>query len=314
MDAERFDNLARTLQARSRRGFFGVLSGLTLGGALASWLGLGEAAARKGKHAQGEGKKGKGKKKKKKRGGGQGTVQPGAGSAPPPPPPPGCVAEPAEETCAGRCGTWVNTCGEAVVCPSCPAGRTCLANGSCAAPCAEPNTVCTDFGTTCVCGPTNVEGQRYCVIPQSDAACAQQASCASTAQCPPGQTCQVCGVSGLRCLPVCGCSGDGQCAPGQFCTQGQCVTGQGTCPAGATSCVDRIGCDQLGFRCSCVTTMDGQTRCANFDALSVCNTCTSDAQCAASFPAIPGVFCAKGLDRFCDCETGQNRCMAPCPS
>ena len=70
--------------------------------------------------------------------------------------------ESAGTTCAGRCGTWSNTCGKAVKCPQCPDGQICLTNGSCALP-------CTGMGScpaACLGCPTtflNTEGQTHCV-------------------------------------------------------------------------------------------------------------------------------------------------------
>ena len=173
MDAVRFDALARTLTAtRSRR----VVLPLTLAGLLAS-LGFTGAAAGKRK-----------KKRKKKR-------------RPAGPPP--CVAESAAATCAGRCGTWANNCGLAVVCPGCVTGQDCLANGSCAKNCVE-NLEC-GGATPCGCSNANLEGQKYCQ--STTAICRDMPTpCTGTGQCPRGQHCVHCGSqqSDPRCYPLCG--------------------------------------------------------------------------------------------------------------
>ena len=172
MDADRFDALARTMLAtRSRR----AVLPLGLAGLLAT-LGFTGAAAGKRK-----------KKHKKKRHSGD--------SSP-------CVGESAVATCAGRCGTWANNCGQAVICPGCPAGEDCLANGSCAKNCTSDP----ECGTaTCGCANADIEGQKYCEA--AAGICRDRpTSCSTTAQCPPGEHCVYCGSaqSDPRCYPLCG--------------------------------------------------------------------------------------------------------------
>jgi hypothetical protein len=47
---------------------------------------------------------------------------------------PPCVAESAAATCAGRCGSRTNNCGQKVSCAVCSPGKICLSNGTCADP------------------------------------------------------------------------------------------------------------------------------------------------------------------------------------
>jgi hypothetical protein len=112
-----------------------------------------------------------------------------------------CVPESPAATCNGRCGIWTNTCGQPVVCVTCPADRICLGNGSCAEVCV--------FGSCpagCECGWSD-EGPQTCYTNVSTCLQIPQV-CASTAECPPGQFCQgsSCGPGGSqqnRCWPIC---------------------------------------------------------------------------------------------------------------
>lgn len=98
---------------------------------------------------------------------------------------PSCVPEPPATACAGRCGTFRNNCGEPVVCNPCPAGLTCLINGSCARSCSGQET-CGDR-SECVCSFPTTEGGQHCAsIPAGP--CPNP--CSSTADCPLGWHCQ----------------------------------------------------------------------------------------------------------------------------
>ena len=193
MDGQQFDELVLSLTA-SRR--------LLLGGALATaagWLGVSDADAKKNRH----------KKKKKKAcrrncsdrtcgsdgcGGSCGAC--GAnqlcrgGTC--------CVPDPVATTCAGRCGTWTNNCGQPVTCPSCPTGQQCLSNGSCAQACG-PGIACPSYCQGC--SVPNTEGATHCVAGNDPTACPTQ-TCSSTADCPTGKHCQMCNGSG-RCFNLC---------------------------------------------------------------------------------------------------------------
>jgi hypothetical protein len=105
-----------------------------------------------------------------------------------------CVPESRGATCAGRCGTWTNTCGQPVACASCAAGQQCLSNGSCAIVCAV-NGDCSGCG----CSNPSVEGAQHCI---SDLV-RPQVLCTSTTDCPPGSHCQDIGAASSVCISVC---------------------------------------------------------------------------------------------------------------
>lgn len=125
-----------------------------------------------------------------------------------------------------------------------------------------------------------------------------------------------CGGSCPKCGTGKRCQGAGDCASG-FCAQGRCVTGKGTCAAGENVCTGPSECNPGMFACSCVTTMQDQTRCASSDPIvsSNCGDCSSDEFCAAAYPNIPGAFCARGGGPGACCPGGiDGRCVAPCPA
>ena len=139
-------------------------------------------------------------------------------------------------------------------------------------------------------------------------ACASPRICQGGAcVCPSGQhDCQG------ACIPTSRCCSDDDCAGTQGCFSGTCITLQGTCSPGADLCVNDP--NSSGFRCggghcTCYTTMGFQTRCGS-DEVTGCNTCTSDAQCAALHPEIPGIFCQQETGQTCLCG---GRCISPCP-
>ena len=201
MDADGFDALARSLTATgSRRRALAVLSGV-FGLALGTPSPEAAAAKKTCPPCKKRNKQGKCKKKPNGTPCADGSCQRGscvAAAARP------CVPESAGTTCAGRCGTWSNTCGKAVKCPQCPDGQICLTNGSCALP-------CTGMGScpaACLGCPTtflNTEGQTHCVGSSSGTfSCTSMQTCTKTSQCPSGTQCQPCAEeSDLRCAPLC---------------------------------------------------------------------------------------------------------------
>ena len=108
-----------------------------------------------------------------------------------------CVPEPRSATCGGRCGTWTNNCGQPVACSTCPAGQTCLSNGSCATVC-DDNADCSGGGGTCGCSKPSVEVERHCI----SGAIQPFMPCEGTLDCPPGSHCQNIGFGGV-CISVC---------------------------------------------------------------------------------------------------------------
>jgi hypothetical protein len=101
-----------------------------------------------------------------------------------------CVPESRGDTCAGRCGTWENNCGQPVTCNACAAGQQCLGNGSCAIVCTTNND-CT--GSCNGCSNPSVEGEHHCIV----GPLIPTVTCTTTDDCPPGSHCQNIGV------PVC---------------------------------------------------------------------------------------------------------------
>jgi hypothetical protein len=125
-----------------------------------------------------------------------------------------------------------------------------------------------------------------------------------------GKACK-CTNGRVRCEETC-------CASGEICAAGTCLTGQGTCASGADSClVATISCNQRS-NCSCYQSAEGTTRCGEPRIpITACGNCTSSAQCAASFPNDPGVFCAidiGGQANGCGCSAGEGTCVPPCPA
>jgi hypothetical protein len=116
-----------------------------------------------------------------------------------------CTPEPENVSCAGRCGTRTNSCGQPVVC-QCPTGQSCLSNLTCARACVPMGPSCP---SGCVCSNNpSVDGETRC-IDASFVLCDQAPQiCVTTEVCPPGQQCQVtqCGPGNTdenRCVPVC---------------------------------------------------------------------------------------------------------------
>ncbi len=74
-----------------------------------------------------------------------------------------CAPQPLAATCAGRCGTWLDNCGQPVTCATCPGDRVCLPNGTCAISCAS---------APCpgACGGCKIETPRTCASVTSSVA------------------------------------------------------------------------------------------------------------------------------------------------
>ena len=171
MDGLRVDAISRALgTGHARRALFATL-GPVASVVFAVGVGRDESAAKK-----------KRKRKKKRHAS----------------PPTSCVPESPVATCAGRCGTWLNTCGQYVSCPACTDGKVCLSNGSCGIACTASDTC----PTGCGCTTATPEGPRYCIQSLS---CRDQ-SCESTGLCPLGSVCNVTptGVCGHICSLLCG--------------------------------------------------------------------------------------------------------------
>lgn len=117
--------------------------------------------------------------------------------------------------------------------------------------------------------------------------------------------------------PVCPACPELTCPSGQIKVGGQCVTGQGTCAAGVSSCGVAIGlqtrCNN-SRDCACLRSASGETRCGKAPNNLLCGQCTTDAQCAGFGT---GAFCVLStnstVDTNCSCPTvGQGFCILPC--
>jgi hypothetical protein len=106
-----------------------------------------------------------------------------------------CTPDPISATCAARCGTWTNNCGQPVACATCAAGQRCLSNGSCAIVCIKS----ADCPVGCGCSAASVEGAQHCVV----VAPPSSVQCTSTLDCPPGAQCQDIGAATKECVAVC---------------------------------------------------------------------------------------------------------------
>jgi hypothetical protein len=195
MDHDRFDALARDVAGTSRRAVFGVLAAGVAN--IAGSRFVPEMGARK-------------RRKKKRKGGctpncadrtcGTDGCGGTCGTCPADEPCVGgrcCRPESRGATCAGRCGTRRNTCGQPVACAACPTGQVCLGNGSCAIACTNNNDCDGCGGGACADLP-NVEGERHCVNDQVQPV----TTCTATADCPPGSTCKDTGGGGV-CFDLC---------------------------------------------------------------------------------------------------------------
>jgi hypothetical protein len=198
MDHDRFDALARSVgTAVSRRAIAGVLSAAGLGTVVGGFV-RGDVNAKK-------------KRKKKRRKHRQAACTPNCsdrtcgndgcggscgscegdqvchgGTC--------CLPESRGATCAGRCGTRTNNCGQPVACASCAEGRVCLSNGSCAFPCTDTNDC-----PCSLCSPPNVEGEQHCT---DGGMVSPITTCTGTVDCPPGSHCQDMGGGGV-CFELC---------------------------------------------------------------------------------------------------------------
>lgn len=113
-----------------------------------------------------------------------------------------CRPQPVAVTCAGRCGQTQNNCRQPVIC-TCPAGKTCLDNGSCSRACIAGGTV-VNCPAGCFCGVAALGGDVHCVPDGINDCALVPLVCTSTAQCPAGHFCSTPVCSGTsRCVPVC---------------------------------------------------------------------------------------------------------------
>lgn len=141
-------------------------------------------------------------------------------------------------------------------------------------------------------------------------ACIRMAACCSVTH----KFCDAACVPKSTCCSDDDCNVEGALPNFRLCVQGQCVVGQGTCPAGGNACAGAASCGPLGPGCQCFQSKNPvRTRCGTNDILgNVCSACVSDADCAAAYPNIPGVFCGNSTGGNCSCAANSGFCMAPC--
>lgn len=337
MDARHFDHLARSLSAAgTRRGLLAVLAALPLLGGLFALLdeetdAKGRRKRRKQRHKKRTGKrkdnqKGKHKGKHKKK------------------PMLSCTPDALATTCAGRCGSVVNNCQQAVDCgpcdcePPCPHCQTCdaassqcvpdpAAAGADCAPCrrCDGSGACVECTPCCddVCCPDAGSichlGSGACCVPESESQtcahtcgsvtnnCGQEVDCGDCTCNPVCPICQSCDLETGACVA----SGNGDaCNDGDPCTTGSTCSG-GTCGAGSpVVCNDPNEC-QTGPG-TCVPATGACSYPAKSDGTRCGDKCTQ--ACTA------GV-CGSGSPVVCDspnecqsagtCDPGTGLCSAP---
>lgn len=285
MDTGCFDDLARALTgASSRRAALRLACGVVLSSCLTTISGDAK-------------KKGKGKKKKKK--------------LAPPPCPTACCADRdcgSRNRCLqGACVTGQGTC--AAGANSCDAVDV-PCNGKAGCKCWEAAAGETRCGMVPVgiqCGQCTTDAQ--CASFGSGAFCVTDSTPLGNCSC--GTVGQgFCIVPCDRVCPPTGCCVNADCGAGQICSQGQCVTGAGTCQAGQDLCGATggggVSCN-ANANCDCFSAVNSGTRCGGVFA-GDCGACAKDDDCAQHGP---GAFCTGATG--C-CPGGGRRCVLPCPT
>lgn len=286
MDDRHFDALTRALATPGpRRRLLGTAAALPLlGGVLAS-LSADEAAGK------GHKKHKKRKKHKKK-----------------------CRAEPASQTCAGKCGSVTNNCQQAVNCGSCACSPACDECFTCQAATGSPG-VCVPKANGASCGSATCDNGTFTPPGKCDGSggCETEAA----ASCAPYTTCD-----GNGCATS--CSSDDDCVASSYCnSSGKCVGDQpngetcshgGQCVSGLcvgdlccdSACEDAcMACDVPGHEGACSPIPNGTScgtgrECVHGGCFKIgnaaCNIC----------PASCGRICAGGVD-----GTGNYLCVNP---
>lgn len=176
------------------------------------------------------------------------------------------------QCCGGRC-----TGGE---CGPCPPGKDLCPSGCVDLRTDDEN--CGACGTACAAGQVCINGECTCTADSCPDGC-----CAGD-QCSPGTTNAACGQIGGICA---------RCETGDICDQRTCVTGSGTCPAGANICLtpgEGSSCND-NPDCFCLPSLGGDTRCAVYYQTpeGFLRPCSADAECA---DLGPGAFCPQQFD------------------
>lgn len=294
MDGRHFDYLTRSLSdVGSRRGLFGLLTGVPVLGSLAAiLLNDEEATAKKNrrKHRKKPHKRRSRRKQKQQ-----------------------CKADSRARTCDGLCGTVRNNCGKTINCGSCACDPPC---GVCHA--------CDDSTRTCIPAnagePCGAPGQ----ICQSGACACTEASCPACTTCEPNGTCQGCAgcCDGETCITECGdcrvCD-DGQCAEcaeaGFGCcdTSGVCQDGDTNAACGSSGtcdiCTGQEECDEQTCVCQ------PRTECPpEFDCGEIADGCGEFVRCGPDLCSQPADPCQETTCQANICTTGPGHQGAVCVS
>jgi hypothetical protein len=292
MDGNRFDQLTVTLTAvRPRRALLRLLTAIPLIGALVALLSqeseAGRRRRRKARHDPGGNRRRRQRRRKQKRAGKNKNRKRRRG----------CTPEPAAQTCAGKCGSVQNSCGQnlncTALCAGCCAGTTCLAGtadaicgtgGGACQDCGGLGQLCSGGGVPGVCGcasdPVTCAGkcgpvQNNCDQPvDCTALCA---GCCDGATCEPGNTTIACGNDGVPCV-TCGSAAGVICYADIPASNGTCVrtcTIDGDCGGGSCTCFALPGGDRV-----CVDIHAGT--CFNHENVANCPAnCPSGSVCLA---------------------------------
>lgn len=237
--------------------------------------------------------------------------------------PPGCTPNPAATTCAGKCGTVTNNCGQGVDCTAhcrgCCNGGTCE-SGTTDAACGSGGHACVACSTSdLVCGGHCSANFHICSYPGSHTSCGHTTcrngsvtyagACDGQGTCVPGATfgCSPwCNGTGTACLDTCGFDTD--CVSGYYCNGIQCAPGQAngaTCNRGTQcksgNCVDNTCCASASCgpceSCAAATGIchgtcsSSQTCCQGACKTQMGYSCSQDSDCCVA----NNVACALGF-------------------
>lgn len=328
MDDRHFDDLTRVLSGgESRRRVLAHLAALPVVGGLLGGLEMEEAsAAGRRKRRKKAHKHGKGRRRNNRRGKDKKT--------------PTCTPESAAQTCAGKCGSVTNTCGQSVDCGSCvcspPCGicQTCdVTTGQCLPDpqqqgdaCGAPGQICQADGT-CSCDDTSCPVCRSCTRSGECSNPCSSVGCCDGVTCQPGTTNAACGSGGATCEV---CTGQDEClrsgsdehvactcvpdCAGKVCGDDGCGGTCGTCSGALTEC--------SAGQCGCPA---GSQVCGGFCVPNSCEGGSLDGcncSCSTGVVCISGSICAPAPTfcsalpgwQYCEAQGTNRRYVPPCPA
>lgn len=227
-----------------------------------------------------------------------------------------CIPDPPQTTCAGRCGSVTNTCGQQVACPTCSnptpicgPGNTCEPC-SAVAPCAAGSVCC---GGSCLAGVCCADAE---CAPSGNTCVGNECLCGGNAPCS-GATADCCGLP-AKCISTdadpanCGAC-DAACPPQ---TAPACIHGQCGCPAN-----NRLPCASWQTCCAsgCHDVQTDPGNCGACDAAclaaAVCSAGTCVCPGSGNQPCGPGLTCcASGCEDLTSNAKNCGACDAACPT